>query len=128
MPAAPASLASVLPISTPELTPGSVEARRLGLPWMQPIFLLGNDPLSRRWLDERKESLRQLRAVGLVVNIEDEAAFGELQTLAGDIELLPVSGSDLASGWGCNTTRYSSAKRELNNEANDTPSIREATG
>ncbi|MBD3697890.1 DUF2859 domain-containing protein [Klebsiella pneumoniae] len=32
LPAAPASLASVLPISTPELTPGSVEARRLGLP------------------------------------------------------------------------------------------------
>lgn len=38
LPAAPASLASVLPISTPELTPGSVEARRLGLPGMQPIF------------------------------------------------------------------------------------------
>lgn len=62
--------------------------------------MLGNDPLSRRWLDERKESLWQLRAVGLVVNIEDEAAFGELQTLAGDIELLPVSGSDLAKRLG----------------------------
>ncbi|MBZ7597063.1 integrating conjugative element protein [Klebsiella variicola] len=100
LPAAPASLASVLPISTPELTPGNIEARRLDLPGMQPIFLLGNDPMSRRWLDERKESLRQLRAVGFVVNIENAAAFGELQALGGDVELLPVSGSDLAKRLG----------------------------
>ncbi len=128
MPAAPASLASVLPISTPELTPGSVEARRLGFTeGCSRYFLLGNDPLSRRWLDERKESLRQLRAVGLVVNIEDEAAFGELQTLAGDIELLPVSGSDLAKRLGLQHYPVFISERELNNEANDTPSIREAT-
>lgn len=95
-PEEPATLAAMLPIVTPELTPGTVEPRPLNLPGMQPVFLIGDDPLSRRWLSERQHSLRQLQAVGYVVNISDAAALDELKALAGEVTLLPVSGSDLA--------------------------------
>ncbi|EKN3347119.1 integrating conjugative element protein [Yersinia ruckeri] len=91
---------TVLPISTPELTPGKVEARALTLPGMRPMFLIGDDDLSRRWLSLRRDALVQLNAVGLVVNVASEGAFNDLKKHADGLELLPVSGSDLAKRLG----------------------------
>ncbi|CAI2038640.1 integrating conjugative element protein, PFL_4695 family [Serratia fonticola] len=87
---------TVLPVSTPELTPGKVEARALTLPGMRPMFLIGDDDLSRRWLSLRRDVLGQLNAVGLVVNVASEEALKDLKKHADGLELLPVSGSDLA--------------------------------
>lgn len=88
--------ASVLPIRTPELSPGVLEARSLSMPGMRSIFLIGDDERSRRWLALRRDQLIQLNAVGYVVNIASESAWNDLQSQANGLELLPVSGSDLA--------------------------------
>lgn len=88
--------ASVLPIRTPELSPGPLEARSLSMPGMRSIFLIGNDDLSRHWLALRRDRLVQLNAVGYVVNIVSKASWDDLQHQANGLELLPVSGSDLA--------------------------------
>lgn len=90
----------VLPVTTPELTPGKVEPRALELPEMRPMFLIGDDDLSRRWLSLRRDVLGQLNAVGLVVNIANEGALNDLKKRADGLELLPVSGSDLAKRLG----------------------------
>ena len=88
--------ASVLPIRTPELLPGPLEARSLPMPGMRSIFLIGDDDLSRHWLAFRRDQLIQLNAVGYVVNVASKAAWDDLQHQANGLELLPVSGSDLA--------------------------------
>lgn len=88
---------TVMPVSTPALTPGKVEARALTLPGMRPMFLIGDDDLSRRWLSLRRDVLGQLNAVGLVVNVASEGALNDLKKHADGLELLPVSGSDLAT-------------------------------
>ncbi|CRY82375.1 MULTISPECIES: integrating conjugative element protein [Yersinia] len=89
-----------LPVSTPELTPGKVAARALSLAGMRPMFLVGDDDLSRRWLSLRRDALGQLNAVGLVVNVASEGALNDLKKHADGLELLPVSGSDLAKRLG----------------------------
>lgn len=86
----------VFPVRTPELSPGRQAARALDLPGMPPVFIIGDDELSRRWLVSRSDRLRQDNAIGYVVNVATETAWQELQALAGELTLLPVSGSDLA--------------------------------
>lgn len=66
------------------------------MPGMRSIFLIGDDELSRRWLALRRDQLIQLNAVGYVVNVASKAAWDDLQHQANGLELLPVSGSDLA--------------------------------
>lgn len=95
-----ASPINVFPIHTPELTPGKVVAKSLNLPGMQPLFLIGDDDLSRRWLSQRRDRLLQLNAIGLVVNVASEEALEDLQKHAEGLQLLPVSGSDLAKRLG----------------------------
>ncbi len=99
-PPASAEAAFGLPVSTPEMTPGSVEARTLKLPGMRPLFLVGDDDLSRRWLSLRRDVLLQLNATGLVINVASSQALRELQQHAAGLELLPASGSDLAKRLG----------------------------
>lgn len=87
----------VFSVRTPELSPGRQAARALDLLGMPPIFIIGDDELSRRWLVSRRDRLRQDNAIGYVVNVATETAWQELQALAGGLTLLPVSGSDLAA-------------------------------
>lgn len=97
---APVAAMTALPVSTPELTPGKVDARALTLPGMRPMFLIGDDDLSRRWLSLRRDVLGQLNAVGLVVNVASEGALNDLKKHADGLALVPVSGSDLAKRLG----------------------------
>ena len=97
---APVMAMTALPVTTPELTPGKVESRTLSLSGMRPMFLIGDDDLSRRWLSLRRDTLVQLNAVGLVVNVASEAALNDLKKHADGLELVPVSGSDLAKRLG----------------------------
>lgn len=89
--------ASVLPIRTPELSPGPLEARSISMPGLRSIFLIGDDDFSRRWLSLRRDQLIQLNAVGYVVNVASKTAWDDLQHQSNGLELLPVSGSDLAA-------------------------------
>ncbi|WP_340616867.1 integrating conjugative element protein [Xenorhabdus entomophaga] len=88
--------ATMLPVKTPELTPGKVANRPLQLPGISALFLMGDDPDSRQWLSQHAARLRQLHAVGLVVNVSEMAGLQSLRALAPDVLLSPASGSELA--------------------------------
>ncbi|MBA0211938.1 integrating conjugative element protein [Pectobacterium punjabense] len=90
------TIASVLPVTTPELTPGKVAPRALKLTGMPPIFIIGDDPLSRDWLVKRAGELQRLKATGFVVSVSSETSLRELQMLLPGNDIAPVSGSDLA--------------------------------
>ncbi|WED67877.2 integrating conjugative element protein [Pectobacterium colocasium] len=90
------TISSVLPVTTPELTPGKVSPRALRLTGMPPIFIIGDDPLSRDWVMKRAGELQRLKATGFVVSVSTEASLRELQVLLPENDIAPVSGSDLA--------------------------------
>jgi integrating conjugative element protein (TIGR03765 family) len=87
---------AVFPVVSARLHPGVVEPRSLSLPGMIPLFIIGDDPLSARWLAERGNTLKSLNATGLVINVATAARLEELRRKAGGLTLLPVSGDDLA--------------------------------
>lgn len=86
----------VLPVTSPHLHPGQLDPRPLSLPGFSPLFLLGVDPLSGRWLKQHKEKLLTLHATGLVVNVSTPGQLDNLRQQAPGLTLLPVSGEDLA--------------------------------
>ncbi|AWK44457.1 integrating conjugative element protein [Photorhabdus laumondii subsp. laumondii] len=86
----------ILPVETPELSPGPVDARPLQLPGMGALFMIGDDARSKQWLKENLVGLRKKQAVGLLVSVRDKAQLDELRQLAEGLVLAPASGSDLA--------------------------------
>jgi len=94
------SLTQYLPIRSPSLTPGPVEARQEPTRLMQPLFLVGADPESLRWLDANRERLKQLDAAGMVVQAETEAELKAVTEAAHGLPLIPASGEAFAERLG----------------------------
>lgn len=92
--------AAMLPVRSTQLSPGEVQHRVIRAPGLMPLFLVGDDERSRAWLQQRQAALRELGAVGLVVNVESAAALEELRRLAPGLTLSPASGDDLAQRLG----------------------------
>ena len=91
---------SAFPV-TSQLTPGSVQPRTLSASGLvQPIFMIGYDKFSAQWLSERSSILKQLNALGLVVNVPSAAAMAALQAIAPELILQPIPGDDLAKHIG----------------------------
>lgn len=97
MPTQPVTEADMLPVHSQHLSPGSVTTRAIQLPpIMTPFFLIGADNLSRRWLKQREPRLRELGAVGLVVDVANAAQMQRLRRLGSGLVLRPVHGDDIA--------------------------------
>ncbi|ACO77653.1 hypothetical protein AvCA_14370 [Azotobacter vinelandii CA] len=96
-PAVDAGGAEMLPVVSWRLSPGPIESRAIEAPGMRPVFLVGDDSLSRSWLRAKRDRLRRLNALGLVVNVASPAGLAELRGLAEGLSLIPVSGDDLAA-------------------------------
>lgn len=92
--------AAMLPVRSALLSPGDEPHRVIRAPGLTPLFLIGDDKRSRAWLRQRQATLRELRAVGLVVNVASPAALADLRRLAPDLTLSPASGDDLAQRLG----------------------------
>ena len=92
--------AAMLPVRSTQLSPGEVQRRVIRAPGLTALFLIGDDARSRAWLRQRHAALRELGAVGLVVNVESMAALTALRRLAPGLTLSPVSGDDLAQHLG----------------------------
>jgi integrating conjugative element protein (TIGR03765 family) len=86
----------MLPVVTPELTPGAVTARPLQLPGLGALFLIGDDPLSGDWLSRNATALARHRAVGMIVNVASTDALQALRDRAPGILMVPAAGSELA--------------------------------
>ena len=92
--------AAMLPVRSSQLSPGDVQRRVIRAPGLTALFLVGDDERSRAWLWQRRAELRELGAVGLVVNVESMAALTALRRLAPGLTLSPASGDDLAQRLG----------------------------
>lgn len=84
------------PVRSAELTPGAVQGRVINAPGLQPVFLVGDDELSRAWLLQRRDLLQPMQAVGLVVNVASAERLAEVRRWAGDLQVLPTPADDLA--------------------------------
>lgn len=58
------------------------------------LFIIGDDPLSHKWLTEHAVELKKIQAIGFVTNIESNKAYEALQEMAG-VSLLPANVDDL---------------------------------
>jgi integrating conjugative element protein (TIGR03765 family) len=92
--------AAMLPVRSARLSPGDEPRRVIHAPGLIPLFLVGDDDHSRAWLRQRGAALRELRAVGLVVNVATPEALVTLRRLAPGLMLSPISGDDLAQRLG----------------------------
>ncbi|MDE2051909.1 MAG: integrating conjugative element protein [Gammaproteobacteria bacterium] len=90
------SEADFLPVHSARLTPGRIVRRVIAAPGLQPLCLIGDDPLSRSWLKAHLATLQQLHAVGLIVEVRSYAATQALRALAPGLVLVPASGDDIA--------------------------------
>lgn len=89
--------AEMLPVVSWSLSPGPVESRAIDIPGLRPVFLIGDDSLSKSWLRLWRDKLRRLNALGLVVNVASPEGLLELRQLAEGLRLIPVTGDDLAT-------------------------------
>ncbi|MGR9052269.1 MAG: integrating conjugative element protein [Gammaproteobacteria bacterium] len=87
-----------LPVRTASLSPGEVTKRPIenGANILQPVFIVGYDEFSMSWLGQYKDQLRQLNAVGLAVNVDDENQMRRLIEAAGGLKIQAVPGQRLA--------------------------------
>lgn len=92
--------AMMLPVRSAHLTPGEVPHRVISAPGLTPLFLVGDDARSRIWLQQHHTALREMGAVGLVVNVESATALAALRRLAPGLTLAPTAGDDLAQRLG----------------------------
>jgi len=92
----PRALNWVLPVHSARLTPGAVPPRKLDLPGITPLFLVGQDPASLKWLAQHALRLQDLGASGLAVEVADAQALRRIQAAAQGLEIWPVSGDDIA--------------------------------
>lgn len=96
----PYSESDMLPVRSERLSPGKVENRVSNNPGLTPIFLVGDDDLSRRWLTSRKGVLQQLKAVGLVVNVHQLNALTKLREIGDGLDMVAASADELAERLG----------------------------
>lgn len=95
-PKAPYAESDLLPVRSSLLTPGAVTPRAIQAPGLTPLFVIGDDEDSRRWLKAHLARLQRLETVGLVVHVESRQALQMLRALAPGLTLSPTSGDDLA--------------------------------
>lgn len=92
----PSGLHWILPVRSPKMSPGNVEARTLHMPGLKPFFLVGEDATSLGWLSSNANRLTELSAAGLVVDVTDAGSLRRIQSLVPELTVMPVSGDDIA--------------------------------
>ena len=89
-----------LPIQSPGLTPGPVQARSQDRPFARPFFLIGSDARSLQWLQTHRDRLKAIGAVGMLVQADTQNDLRTIADLADGLSILPASASDIAKALG----------------------------
>ncbi len=89
-----------LPIQSPGLTPGVVKARAHDRPFARPFFLIGSDIRSRQWLQDHRDQLKEIGAVGMLVQADTLEDLQATANLSGGLSIMPASASDIAKALG----------------------------
>ncbi len=95
-----ADVQSLLPIRSPGLTPGRLNPRAHYAPFARAFFLIGSDAFSKRWLRQHRKALKQMGAVGLLVEATSLEDLRAIAKLADGLPITPASGSDIAKAIG----------------------------
>ncbi len=95
-----ADVQSLLPIRSPGLTPGILNPRAHHVPFARAFFLIGSDAFSKRWLRQHRKALKQMGAVGLLVEATSLEDLRAIAKLADGLPITPASGSDIAKAIG----------------------------
>lgn len=91
---------AIFPIKSAVLTPGTVTSMPMSLRSLsKPIFIVGRDELSQKWLQQNIKQLTALHAIGFLVRAENETDFKTMQSLAGGLSLLPINADAFAAQW-----------------------------
>ena len=92
--------ASLLPIRSPGLTTGPVQPKTHDRPFTRPFFLIGSDNFSRQWLLEHRERLKEIGALGMLVQVDTMDDLQAIAELAAGLSVMPASASDIAKALG----------------------------
>jgi len=88
-----------LPLHSPSLTVGAVIPRRLDRPMLRrPLFLIGSDDVSLKWLRTHLKRLAEISAIGMLVQAEglpDLRRIHDVVRPAG-VSVMPAPGDDIA--------------------------------
>jgi len=95
-----ADLQPILPIRSPGLTPGRVQVRSHGRPFSRPFFLIGSDARSRQWLHNHRDRLKEIGAVGMLVQADTLKDLSTIAELANGLSILPASATDIGQALG----------------------------
>ncbi|KTC76180.1 hypothetical protein Lbir_0249 [Legionella birminghamensis] len=83
-----------LPVSS-HAAAGKVDRKKIKLTnFTQSVFIIGNDQISRQWLQEHAEELEAAHALGFVANVTESEQLQALQQLT-KAPLLPANVDDL---------------------------------
>ncbi len=91
---------SLLPIRSPGLTPGILNPRAHNVPFARAFFLIGSDAWSKRWLRQHRKALKEMGAVGMLVEATSLEDLRAIARLADGLPITPASGSDIAKAIG----------------------------
>lgn len=91
---------ALLPIRSRGLSPGQVQARSHDRSFSRPFFLIGSDDRSRRWLVHYRERLKEIGAVGMLVQAETQEDLRAIAQFAGGLPIMPASAADIAAALG----------------------------
>lgn len=84
-----------LPVKS-KIQAGRVERHNVSnVNFSSPLFVIGDDAVSRDWLINHASQMKTLNALGLVTNIKSKTHLQQLEELAG-LPLLPVNIDDLS--------------------------------
>ena len=95
-----ANVQLLLPIRSVGLTPGKVVARPHNAPFARGFFLIGSDEWSKRWLRQHRKALKEMAAVGMLVEATTIEDLRAIARLADGLSITPASGSDIAKAIG----------------------------
>jgi integrating conjugative element protein (TIGR03765 family) len=85
------------PVTVTKLSLGPVEPQTIKLPvGFHPVFIAGSDALSREWLRLNHDRLLELRAVGILTEVENEEKLQELRQQFPRLPLMPMSADAIA--------------------------------
>lgn len=90
-------LAVLLPIRSPGLSPGVLQTRAISLPLTRPVFLIGADAGSLRWLTDHHQQLVDIGAIGMLVQADTLDDLAAVAAAADGLSILPASASDIAA-------------------------------
>lgn len=95
-----ANVELLLPIRSAGLTPGKLASRTHDVPFARPFFLIGSDRWSKSWLVQHRQTLKDIGAVGMLVEATTIEDLQDIARLADGLSITPASGADIAKAIG----------------------------